>query len=30
MKPEMTVPAACTENINFYVMLHKLGMFGYL
>lgn len=30
MKPGMSDPAACTENISLYVMLHKLGMFGYL
>jgi len=28
MEPEMTVTAACTDNIDIYVMLHKLGLFG--
>lgn len=28
IKPEMSVPAAWTENL--YVILHNLGMFGYL
>lgn len=28
MKPEMTVTTACTDNVNVYVMLHKLGTFG--